>query len=102
MYCRVVADGHIELFSADEIAHAKLEPVPHARKKMPMIAPHAADDAMAGTPNAREIRLTIDGSLQLGQEMKLVRPINSRTAALYALGGLKEVLHDTLRSSETD
>ena len=52
------------LFSADEIARAKLEPVPHARKKMPMIAPHAADDAMAGTPNAREIRLTIDGSLQ--------------------------------------
>ena len=52
------------LFSADEIAHAKLEPVPHARKKMPMIAPHAADDAIAGTPNAREIRLTIDGSLQ--------------------------------------
>ena len=52
------------LFSADEIARAKLEPVPHARKKMPMIAPHAADDAIAGTPNAREIRLTIDGSLQ--------------------------------------
>ena len=52
------------VFSADEIARAKLEPVPHTRKKMPMIAPHAADDAIAGTPNAREIRLTIDGSLQ--------------------------------------
>ncbi|HVQ10588.1 MAG TPA: penicillin-binding protein 1C, partial [Methyloceanibacter sp.] len=51
------------LFSADEIARAKFEPVPHARKKMPMIAPHAADDAMAGT-NEREIRLTIDGGLQ--------------------------------------
>src|SRR3970040_625963 len=45
-------------------APARREPVPHARKKMPMIAPHAADDAMADTPNAREIRLTIDGSLQ--------------------------------------
>jgi penicillin-binding protein 1C len=52
------------LFSSDEIARAKLEPVPHARKKMPMIAPHAADDAIAGSPNAREIRLTIDGGLQ--------------------------------------
>jgi penicillin-binding protein 1C len=33
------------------------------RKKMPMIAPHAADDAVAGT-NEREIRLTIDAGLQ--------------------------------------
>ena len=52
------------LFSAAEIARAKHEPVPTARKQMPMIAPHAADDAMAGTPNEREIRLTIDGGLQ--------------------------------------
>jgi penicillin-binding protein 1C len=52
------------IFGADEIARAKLEPVPHARKRMPMIAPHAADDAIAGAPNAREIRLTIDRNLQ--------------------------------------
>ena len=51
------------LFDADEIARAKLEPVPNARRKMPMIAPHAADDAMAGA-NEREIRLTIDAGLQ--------------------------------------
>ena len=52
------------MFDAAEIERAKLEPVPHVRKKMPMIAPHAADDAMAGASNTREIRLTIDGGLQ--------------------------------------
>ena len=56
------------LFSADEIARAKQEPVPQARKKMPMIAPHAADDAMAGAPQARAIKLTIDGRLQRSLE----------------------------------
>ena len=52
------------MFDAAEIERAKIEPVPHVRKKMPMIAPHAADDAMAGAQNTREIRLTIDGGLQ--------------------------------------
>jgi penicillin-binding protein 1C len=56
------------MFSAEEIARAKLEPVPHVRKKMPMIAPHAAEDAVADSPNAREIRLTIDGTLQKALE----------------------------------
>src|SRR4029079_3519811 len=46
------------------IARAKQEPVPSARKRMPMIAPHAADAAVASEPNLREIRLTIDGALQ--------------------------------------
>src|SRR5207342_3869547 len=35
------------LFSNAEIAHAKQEDVPTARKKMPLIAPHAADQAVA-------------------------------------------------------
>jgi penicillin-binding protein 1C len=52
------------LFSPAEIARAKQEPVPSARKRMPMIAPHAADAAVASEPNLREIRLTIDGALQ--------------------------------------
>ncbi|MGB6768118.1 MAG: transglycosylase domain-containing protein, partial [Methyloceanibacter sp.] len=52
------------MFSESESEHAKMEPVPHVRKRMPMIAPHAADDAVAGTPNQREISLTIDGGLQ--------------------------------------
>ena len=35
------------LFSDAEIAHAKQEDVPTARKPMPLIAPHAADQALA-------------------------------------------------------
>ena len=60
--------GH-RLFSDAEIARAKKEPVPHARKPMPMLAPHAADDAMAAAPKERLIRLTIDGALQKSLEM---------------------------------
>lgn len=52
------------LFSPAEIARAKQEPVPNARKQMPMTAPHAADDAVAGEPAERQIKLTIDGGLQ--------------------------------------
>ena len=50
------------LFSDAEIAHAKQEDVPTARKPMPLVAPHAADQALAGTPKERVIRLTIDGA----------------------------------------
>jgi penicillin-binding protein 1C len=52
------------LFSDAEIAHAKLEPVPTERQKMPLIAPHAADQAVAQTPDEPEIRLTIDAGWQ--------------------------------------
>jgi penicillin-binding protein 1C len=55
--------GH-GMFSAGEIARAKTEPVPDARKPMPLNAPHAADEAMATSPDVKEIRLTIDGRLQ--------------------------------------
>jgi penicillin-binding protein 1C len=50
-------------FSADEIAHAKTEPVPDARKPMPLSAPHAADEAKAASAE-KIVRLTIDGRLQ--------------------------------------
>jgi AcrR family transcriptional regulator len=46
-----------------------------------------------------QIAATVDASLRLGQEMGLIRPCNSRTAALMGLGALKEVLHDTLRTN---
>jgi penicillin-binding protein 1C len=49
---------------ADEIALAKAEPVPTGRRAMPMLAPHAADRAIAQTPAQSELRLTIDGALQ--------------------------------------
>lgn len=46
-----------------------------------------------------QITATVDNSLKLGQEMGIVRACDTRTAALTALGGLKEVLHDTLRGN---
>src|SRR5580658_1027353 len=58
---RYAATGRVP---ADEIALAKAESVPTARHPMPMLAPHAADQARALTPAAREIRLTIDAELQ--------------------------------------
>jgi len=53
---------------ADEIALAKAEPVPSARRPMPMLAPHAADRAIAQSPAVQEIRLTIDADLQKNLE----------------------------------
>ncbi len=49
---------------ADEIALAKAEPVPTGRRPMPMLAPHAADRAIAQSPPGSEVRLTIDADLQ--------------------------------------
>ncbi|MFZ2019044.1 MAG: transglycosylase domain-containing protein, partial [Methyloceanibacter sp.] len=60
------------LYSAAEIAHAKDEPVPRARKPMPLSAPHSADEATALSPKEKVLRLTIDGFLQRTLE-KLAR-----------------------------
>jgi penicillin-binding protein 1C len=48
----------------DEIARAMIEPVPSARRAMPLLAPHAADAVVAAEPDARVHRLTIDLPLQ--------------------------------------
>ena len=48
----------------DEIVLAKAEPVPPGRGPMPMLAPHAADRAIAEIPAGNEARLTIDADLQ--------------------------------------
>jgi penicillin-binding protein 1C len=56
------------LVPADEIAHAKLEAVPTARRPMPLLAPHAADEAIAQTPAAPALRLSIDADLQKAME----------------------------------
>ena len=52
----------------DEIVLAKAEPVPAGRRPMPMLAPHAADRAVAASSPASEIRLTIDADLQRNLE----------------------------------
>jgi penicillin-binding protein 1C len=72
---RIAGSG---LFSAAEIAHAKTEPVPDARKPMPLSAPHAADESMAAASGTKTIRLTIDGHLQ----RRLERLARERAAAL--------------------
>jgi penicillin-binding protein 1C len=58
---RIASHG---LFSEAEISRAKDEPVPDARKPMPLLAPHAADQAAANSPNDRVLQLTIDAGLQ--------------------------------------
>ncbi len=53
---------------ADEIALAKAEPAPSGRRAMPMLAPHAADRAVAEAAPGSEVRLTIDAELQKNLE----------------------------------
>ncbi len=62
---RYAAADHVP---ADEIAFAKTERVPTGRRPMPLLAAHAADRAIAETPAAKEIRLTIDAELQKSLE----------------------------------
>lgn len=72
---RIAGDG---LFSAEERASAKTEPVPDARKPMPLSAPHAADEARSASAGAKIIHLTIDGRLQ----RRLEQLARERAAAL--------------------
>lgn len=58
------------IFADSEIARAKAEPVPDQRHPMPMLAPHAADEAIAAAPETRIHRLT------------LVRPFQARLEEL--------------------
>ena len=60
------------ILSADEVARAKAEPVPSARKPMPMLAPLAAEAAVAAAPATQLHRLTIDAVWQKSLE-ELVR-----------------------------
>ena len=71
--------GH-DLFSDEEISRAKLESVPRERKPMPLIAPHAADEAKSATPHEPMLRLTIDGRVQ----KRLERFARERALALGA------------------
>jgi penicillin-binding protein 1C len=63
---RFAATGVI---AVDEIALAKAEPVPAARHPMPILAPHAADEAMAHFSTERVLRLTIAADLQKNMEL---------------------------------
>lgn len=65
--------------TADDAVQAKAVPVPKLRKPMPILAPHASDQAVAIIKDAPVIRLTLDSSLQ-----KVLEPL-ARDRAL-ALG----------------
>jgi penicillin-binding protein 1C len=60
------------IISAADAARAKAEPVPTSRRPMPMLAPQAAEAAVAAAPDAKLIRLTIDAPWQKTLE-ELVR-----------------------------
>ncbi len=70
------------LVPADEIALAKAERVPSARHSMPMLAPHAADEARAQAPAERELWLTIDADLQNNLERLARERVHALAAAL--------------------
>ena len=58
---RVAATGKLPL---DEVTYAKAEASPSARRPMPVLAPHAADQAVAAAPDKKVIGLTIDANAQ--------------------------------------
>ena len=56
------------VLTAEEARAAKAEPVPASRKPFPMLAAHAAEQAVAADPEARVQRLTLDARLQASLE----------------------------------
>jgi penicillin-binding protein 1C len=62
---RVAAAGAVP---RDEVERAKRELVPEGRRPLPMLAPHAADAALAAAPDRGVHRLTIDAALQRNLE----------------------------------
>jgi penicillin-binding protein 1C len=56
------------ILSAAEVAHAKADPVPSARRPMPMLAPHVADSLVAAAPDVRLHRVTLDAIWQKSLE----------------------------------
>jgi penicillin-binding protein 1C len=58
---RIAAAGIVE---PGEVAQAQAEPVAGARKPMPTLAPHAADEAVAAASARKLHRLTIEAPLQ--------------------------------------
>ena len=103
------------ILSADEVARAKAEPVPSARKPMPMLAPLAAEAAVAAAPAAQLHRLTIDAVWQksleelvreraraLGPDISVaVLAVDSASGEVLARVGSSDYF-DTRRSGQVD
>ncbi len=58
---RALARG---IVSAQEADIANAEPIPARRLALPRLAPHAAEEALAASPQSKLIRLTLDARLQ--------------------------------------
>src|SRR5947209_5472530 len=109
---RVAAAGIVPF---DEIESAQHEPVPNGRRPMPMLAPHAADAAVAAAPERSVHRLTIEAVLQknlqeLARERALALGSDISVAILAVDHGSGEVLvrvgsadyFDTRRAGQVD
>ncbi|MBN8981567.1 MAG: penicillin-binding protein 1C [Rhizobiales bacterium] len=62
---RMIANGSV---SQDDVDHAKLEQAPRMRKAMPLLAPHATDQAVAALRGTSAIKLTLDATIQKNLE----------------------------------
>jgi penicillin-binding protein 1C len=58
---RMVEEGEIK---QEDAAQAKSVPIPGLRKRMPILAPHSADQAIATVKDTPVIRLTLDAGMQ--------------------------------------
>jgi len=109
---RVAEDGAIP---KDEAALAKRKPVPHGRKELPVLAPHASDEVVSAETNTRVHRLTIDANLQkpleelardrahaLGQQISVaIVAVDSATNEVRARVASADYF-DTKRSGQVD
>ena len=65
---RVLARAlRFDVLSAEDVAAARAEPLPEARRDFPILAPHLADRLVAEDPAGRH-RLTLDATLQAQME----------------------------------
>ncbi|MBY0380710.1 MAG: penicillin-binding protein 1C [Xanthobacteraceae bacterium] len=58
---RMVWEGRI---SIEDASRAYIEPLPRSRRPMPLLAPHATDEAVAAMKDVSTIRLTLDAGIQ--------------------------------------
>lgn len=72
---RALGDG---LADAEQIAAARTEAIPAARRPFPALAPHLTDRMRATHPGQRQIRLTIDRNLQRSLEELAAQVVSDR------------------------
>lgn len=56
------------LATREDVALAREDALPHQRQPFPLLAPHAAEQALAAGPDEKTHRLTLDARLQAGLE----------------------------------